>query len=103
MIQVGMARVVYSNEAIRKILKANKIIYPLPGFHLVLYAYLCGLPTSKMWMFIDVSMGIPIFINLFAILILTPKFPSLLRDYRARYISIPERLILILKYTMSNN
>jgi len=40
-----------------------------------------------MWMFIDVSMGISILINLFAILLLTLKFPSLLGDYRARYIN----------------
>ena len=39
-------------------------------------------------MFIDVSIGVPIFINLFAILLLTPKFLSLLRDYRARYMNI---------------
>ena len=41
-------------------------------------------------MFIDVSIGVPIFINLFAILLLTPKFLSLLRDYRARYMNIGE-------------
>lgn len=72
------------------ILKVNKIIYPLPGFLLVLYAYVYGLPTYKVWMFIDVSIGVPIFINLFAILLLTPKFLSLLRDYRARYMNIGE-------------
>jgi AGCS family alanine or glycine:cation symporter len=75
---------------LKTILKANKIIYPLPGFLLVLYAYIYGLPTYKVWMFIDVSMGIPIFINLFAILLLTPKFLSLLRDYRARYMNAGE-------------
>lgn len=75
---------------LKTILKANKIIYPLPGFLLVLYAYIYGLPTYKVWMFIDVSMGIPIFINLFAILLLTPKFLSLLRDYRTRYMNAGE-------------
>nr|WP_274703253.1 amino acid carrier protein [Acetomicrobium hydrogeniformans] len=75
---------------LKTILKANKIIYPLPGFLLVLYAYIYGLPTYKVWMFIDVSMGIPIFINLFAILLLAPKFLSLLRDYRARYMNAGE-------------
>lgn len=44
----------------------------------------------KVWMFIDVPIGVPIFINLFAILLLTPKFLSLLRDYRARYMNIGE-------------
>jgi AGCS family alanine or glycine:cation symporter len=39
-------------------------------------------------MFIDLSLGIPIFINLIAILLLTPKFLELLRDYRARHMGI---------------
>ena len=68
-----------------KVLKVNRFLYPLPGFLLVLYAQVNGLPTYKVWMFIDLSMGIPIFVNLFAILLLTPKFMALLRDYRARY------------------
>ncbi len=68
-----------------KALKLNKLLYPLPGFLLVLYAQMNGMPTYKVWMFIDVSIGIPIFVNLFAILLLTPKFLQLLRDYRARY------------------
>ncbi|EFC90696.1 amino acid carrier protein [Dethiosulfovibrio peptidovorans DSM 11002] len=68
-----------------KVLKFNKYVYPLPGFLLVLYAQAYGLPTYKVWMFIDISIGIPIFVNLLAILLLTPKFLDLLRDYRARY------------------
>lgn len=68
-----------------KVLKFNKYVYPLPGFLLVLYAQAYGLPTYKVWMFIDISMGIPIFVNLLAILLLTPKFLDLLRDYRARF------------------
>ncbi|MCF7936185.1 MAG: amino acid carrier protein [Synergistales bacterium] len=75
---------------LKAFLKANKLIYPLPGFLLVVYAQMNGLPTYKVWMFIDVSVGIPIFINLFAILLLTPKFLQLFRDYRARYMNIGE-------------
>ena len=63
----------------------NKCFYPLPGMLLLLYAYRNDLPPYKVWMFIDLSLGIPIFINLVAILILTPKFLALLKDYRARY------------------
>jgi len=73
------------SKHLQKVLRINKFVYPLPGFLLVLYAQMSGLPTYKVWMFIDVSVGIPIFINLFAILLLTPKFMALLRDYRARY------------------
>ncbi len=73
------------SKHLKKVLRLNKFVYPLPGFLLVLYAQMNGLPTYKVWMFIDVSVGIPIFINLFAILLLTPKFMALLRDYRARY------------------
>lgn len=63
----------------------NKCFYPLPGMLLLIYAYLNDLSSYKVWMFIDLSLGIPIFINLIAILILTPKFVALLKDYRARY------------------
>lgn len=63
----------------------NKCFYPLPGMLLLIYAYLNDLPSYKVWMFIDLSLGIPIFINLIAVLILTPKFTALLKDYRARY------------------
>ncbi|MDR9768971.1 amino acid carrier protein [Acetomicrobium sp.] len=42
---------------LKTILKANKIIYPLPGFLLVLYAYIYGLPTYKVWMFIECVHG----------------------------------------------
>lgn len=72
------------------VLKANRIIYPLPGFLLVLYAHVNGLPTYKVWMFADLSVGLPIFINLFAILMLTPKFMELFRDYKARYMGMGE-------------
>jgi len=78
------------SKHLKAFLKANKLIYPLPGFLLVVYAQMFGLPTYKVWMFIDLSMGIPIFINLFAILLLTPKFLQLFRDYRARYMNIGE-------------
>ncbi|MDR3254499.1 MAG: amino acid carrier protein [Synergistaceae bacterium] len=66
----------------------NKCFYPLPGMLLLFYAYKFNLPPYKVWMFIDLSLGIPIFINLIAILLLTPKFLSLLKDYRARYMGI---------------
>lgn len=68
----------------------NKCFYPLPGMLLLFYAYKYDLPPYKVWMFIDLSLGIPIFINLIAILLLTPKFLSLLKDYRARYMGIGE-------------
>jgi AGCS family alanine or glycine:cation symporter len=66
----------------------NKCFYPLPGMLLLLYAYKFDLPPYSVWMFIDMSLGIPIFVNLIAILLLTPKFLSLLRDYRARYMGV---------------
>jgi len=66
----------------------NKCFYPLPGMLLLLYAYKNDLPPYKVWMFIDLSLGIPIFINLIAIFILAPKFFALLKDYKARYMNI---------------
>lgn len=72
----------------KKILKIYKWIYPLMGLWLVLYASFKGMPTEIVWNFADVASGVPVLINVFALLILTPKFLELLKDYKGRYMGI---------------
>jgi len=40
------------------------------------------------WLFSDASTSLPIFANLIALVILTPKFLDLINDYKARYLGI---------------
>lgn len=69
-----------------KILKVYKWIYPLPGLALVLFAVYNGLPGITVWLFADMSSALPIFANILALLILSPKFFSLLKDFNLRYL-----------------
>ncbi|MBP7460219.1 MAG: sodium:alanine symporter family protein [Candidatus Delongbacteria bacterium] len=65
-----------------------KWTYPIPGMGLVLYAVYYGLPSQKIWTFADFSTGLPTFANIIAIMVLSPKFFTLLRDYKARHMGI---------------
>lgn len=69
-------------------LEIYKWTYPIPGMALVLYAIYYGLPSQKIWIFADFSSGLPTFANIIAIMVLSPKFFQLLRDYKARYMGI---------------
>lgn len=70
------------------ILNIYKWTYPLFGLGLVLYANLNGMPTDIVWNFADVATGVPVMINVFALLMLVPKFIELLNDFKARYMNI---------------
>lgn len=77
------------NEIIRdKVLFVYRWIYPLFGFSLVFYANWQGMPTDNVWNFADISSGIPTFANLLALLLLSGKFVSLLKDFKARHMGI---------------
>ncbi len=73
-----------------KILKVYKWLYPIPGMLLVVLAVRGELPGAAVWLFGDFSSAIPTFINVFVILVLSPVFFSLLKDYKARYLGIGE-------------
>ncbi len=75
-------------ELKHRILTAYKWFYPIPGLALVLYAAYRGMPADIVWVFADVASGAPTFINLFAILLLTPKFLELLKDFKARHLGV---------------
>jgi len=71
-----------------KILNFYKWIYPIPGFLLVVFAVANKMPGDMVWLFIDMTTALPIFANILALVILTPKFLSLLKDYKARHMGI---------------
>lgn len=68
------------------ILKLYKWIYPIPGIIIVLMAVYGELPGSTLWLFADFTSAIPTFINVLVILILSPTFIKLVKDYKARYL-----------------
>lgn len=75
------------------LLQIYKWSYPIPGFILVLIAVNIGMPGAYVWLFADMTTALPIFANLIAILLLSPKFFQLLKDFRARHLGqgVPDK------------
>lgn len=68
------------------VLAFYKWTYPIPSLAMVYIAVYMGYPGTTVWLFSDFGTALPIFANIVALLILTPKFTSPLRDYKARYL-----------------
>lgn len=66
------------------ILKVYKWIYPIPGISMVLLAVYAEVPGTILWLFADLTSALPTFVNVLAILILSPTFVKLVKDYRGR-------------------
>ena len=47
-----------------------------------------GSDITLYWAFVDVIIALPVFWNVIGLVILSPKFMELLKDYRARYLGI---------------
>jgi AGCS family alanine or glycine:cation symporter len=71
-----------------KILKVFRIVFSFPSMAVTVWAVLYGLPSGIIWLIADVVTGIPTFVNLIVILLLSKTFFALLRDYKARYLGI---------------
>lgn len=69
-----------------KILLVYKWIYPVPGIIMVLLAVFAEIPGGALWLFADFTSAIPTFVNVVVILILSPTFIKLVKDYKARYL-----------------
>ncbi len=70
-----------------KVLTFYKWVYPIPGMLLVVMAVLGELPGATVWLFADITSAIPTFVNVLVILILSPTFIRLVKDYKARYLN----------------
>lgn len=66
------------------ILNLYKWLYPIPGLALVGISVYYAFPGTTVWLFSDMSTALPIFANVVALAILSPKFIELLKDYKAR-------------------
>jgi len=70
------------------ILTFYKWFYPIPGLAMTAYAVYGGQTPATLWLFADLTTGIPTFLNIIALIILSPVFIRLLKDYKARYLGI---------------
>lgn len=78
-----------TNDKLKKaIITIFKVLYPIPGFGIVYLSVRNAMPGEEVWLFGDMASGIPTFINLFVIMIISKKFFALLKDYKARYMGI---------------
>lgn len=85
-IEVVVRYLVGESKLKKIVLTVYKWSYPIPSLALVYIAVYMGYPGTTIWLFSDFSTALPIFANIIALLILTPKFVSLLSDYKARYL-----------------
>lgn len=69
-------------------IKCFRIIFPLSNVFQVGLVVLSGGGAALNWAIADLCLIIPVFINLIIMLIMSPKFFQLLRDYKARYMGI---------------
>lgn len=72
------------------VLNIYKWSYPIPSLALVFIAVYYKFPGTVIWLFSDASTALPIFANALSLIILSPKFIELLKDYKARYMGIGE-------------
>lgn len=85
-IEVVVRYLIGNSPAKDKILTFYKWTYPIPSLIMVLIAVYMGYPGTTLWLFSDASTALPILANIIALLILTPRFTGLIKDYKARYL-----------------
>lgn len=68
------------------ILKGYRLLYPIPGFIMVVMATTIGMPGQQVWLFADFTTAIPTFVNVAVLLVLSKTFFMLLKDYKDRHI-----------------
>lgn len=87
--EVIMDHAISDNNKVKPIImKFLKLLYPIPGFLVVVVTVIYGGTPAEIWTFGDFTSVIPTFINAFALLLMSKKFFELLKDYKARYLSI---------------
>ena len=80
--------VLRNNEALaNKLETVLKICYPLPNIIIVLMIVLTGSGPDMFWTIVDISLVVPVFFNVIALIVLSGKYKELLKDYRARYLN----------------
>lgn len=85
--EVVLRHLCSKNEKLKNsVLKIFKYFYPLPG--LLMTAYIIHVGEISIWTFVDITSGIPTFINVAVVLALSKQYFVLLKDYKARYLGV---------------
>lgn len=71
-----------------RLITAFKIIYPFPNILIVTSIVLTGSGPNTYWTMVDIVVCLPTFVNVVALVLLSPKYLALLKDYKARYMGI---------------
>jgi len=71
-----------------KLINAWKYLFPLPNIVIVTSIVLTGNGPDTFWAIVDISLVIPVFVNLLALLVMRNKFFEIFKDYKARYMGI---------------
>ncbi len=87
-----LARHAFQNDTpFRRVILQNvKYCSAIPGWMLVLLSVKYDVTNSSIWGVVDLTTGIPTFVNLIALLVLAKRFFELIKDYKARYLGIGE-------------
>jgi AGCS family alanine or glycine:cation symporter len=78
----------YKPIARDKVLKIFKFVFPLPNIIIVSSIVLTGNGPELFWTIVDITLVVPVFTNLLALVVLRKKFWELLKDYKARHMGI---------------
>ena len=71
--------VLRNNEALaNKLETVLKICYPLPNIIIVLMIVLTGSGPDMFWTIVDISLVVPVFFNVIALIVLSGKYKELL-------------------------
>ena len=77
-----------SQKTVENISLLFKLIFPIPNIVIVTTIVLSSNDYNLYWAFVDVIIAFPTFFNVIALIILSPKFTALIKDYKARYMGI---------------
>ena len=68
------------------VLKIFKYFYHLHG--LLMTSLILYVGDISIWTFVDITSGIPTFVNVLVLLVLSKLYFVLLKDYKARYLGV---------------
>jgi len=74
-----------SPKTIERAVKVLRLIYPWPGFVFAVLMVMARAVPAVVWVFGDISTGIPVYVNLVAIMALAPIADKLIREYELKY------------------
>ena len=72
-------------DTVRKI---QLYLNPFKGLIITVITVVFGGTPAEVWVVADFSSGLPTYVNLFVIIMLSGKFFEILKDYKARYMGI---------------